>query len=231
MNVLLRFARKFITPVLPANLRLPLRYWIHITGENPEEELRYLTCFFPEGAANATAIDVGANAGMFSYVLSKHFKNVFSFEANDGLTANLSAYNPGNISICHQALSSDLGNATLYIPIRNSVPLVGWASLSPGNCPGVDEHIQKPIKIVTLDSLNVQDVKFMKIDVEGHEVEVLKGSYNTILKFRPTVLVEVKADNLKSVIDFFSKINYRTTKLEDWNNKVSTPENYIFVPE
>jgi FkbM family methyltransferase len=230
MNIFLRFARKFITPALPANLRLPLRYWIHVTGEEPEEELRYLTSLFPKETSNATAIDVGANMGMFSYVLSKHFKNVVSFEANDALTANLNAYNPGNISICHQALSSKHGNATLYIPVRDSIPLVGWASLSPGNCPGVDEHIQKPIEIVTLDSLDILDVKFMKIDVEGHEVEVLKGAYNTISKFRPTVLIEVKSDNLDRVSEFFSNINYRMTKLEEWNNKVSTPENYIFVP-
>jgi FkbM family methyltransferase len=231
MHILLRFARKFVTPILPSGLRLPLRYWIHMQGEEPEEELRFLPSLFPQGAATATAIDVGANMGFFSYVLSKHFKRVVAFEANDMLTDNLSAHNSGNITVYHQALSSAEGDATLYIPVRDSMPLVGWASLKPGNCPGVDEHIQRPIKIVTLDSLAVADVGFMKIDVEGHEVEVLEGAYDTISRYRPTILIEVKDDNLNRVSEFFAKINYRMTKLEDWMDKISSPENYIFVPE
>jgi FkbM family methyltransferase len=231
MNILFRFARKFVVPLLPSGLRLPLRYWIHIAGEEHEQELKFLTSLFPQEVVNATAIDVGANIGFFSYVLSKHFKQVLAFEANDMLTGYLSAYNPGNIAVYHQALSSAQGDATLYIPVRDSMPLVGWASLKPGNCPGVDEHIQRPIQIVALDSLEVKDVGFMKIDVEGHEVEVLEGAYDTIFRYRPTILIEVKDDNLNRVSEFFAKINYRMTKLEDWTNKTSSPENYIFVPE
>jgi FkbM family methyltransferase len=231
MNILLRFARKFVVPLLPSGLRLPFRYWIHIAGEEHEQELEFLTSLFPQEVMNTTAIDVGANIGFFSYVLSKHFKQVFAFEANDMLTDTLSAYNSGNITVCHQALSSTAGDATLYIPVRDSMPLVGWASLKPGNCPGVDEHIQRPIQIVTLDSLAVTDVGFMKIDVEGHEFEVLEGAYDTISRYRPTILIEVKDDNLNRVREFFTKINYRMTKLEDWIHETSTPENYIFVPE
>jgi FkbM family methyltransferase len=47
-----------------------------------------------------------------------------------------------------------------------------------------------PIEIKTLDSYNFENVTFIKIDVEGYELEVLKGAKNTIEKCRPDILVE-----------------------------------------
>jgi FkbM family methyltransferase len=229
MNIFLRFARKFVVPNLPSKMRLPLRYWIHINGEGHENELEYIQSFLP--SKPGIAVDVGANEGMFSYALSQHFKKVYAFEANDMLTQNLSDYSSGNVEVFHQGLSSKIGSASLYIPVRESIPLVGWASFEPGNCPGVHEHIEKTVPITTLDFLQLTDVRFIKIDVEGHESEVLRGAYNTILKSRPTILVEVKEENLKDVTSFFEELNYRMTKLEDWINISSSPENYIFVPE
>lgn len=228
MNIFLRFARKFITPRLPPKMRLSLRYWIHITGEAHENELEYIASFLPK--RSGVAIDVGANEGMFSYALAKYFDKVCAFEANDMLTENLSACSSGNIEVFNQGLSSQMGSATLYIPVRESVPLVGWASFESGNYPGVHEHIQRPVQITTLDSFHLDNVDFIKIDVEGHELEVLKGAHNTIFKFRPTILVEVKDDKLKLVTDFFGEMSYRITKLEDWINVSLSPDNYIFVP-
>ncbi len=229
MNVFLRFARKFVTPRLPPKMRLPLRYWIHIKGEAHENELEYIASFLPK--RSGVAIDVGANEGMFSYALAKHFDKVCAFEANDMLTENLSACSSHNIEVLNQGLSSQVGSATLYIPLRGTVPLVGWASFEAGNCPGVHEHIQKLVQITTLDSFQLDDVGFIKIDVEGHEFEVLKGAHKTISKSRPTILVEVKDDKLKLVTDFFHGMSYRMTRLEDWINVSSSPDNYIFVPE
>jgi FkbM family methyltransferase len=48
-----------------------------------------------------------------------------------------------------------------------------------------------PVQSAALDSFNFKNVTFIKIDVEGHEVEVIKGSINTISKYKPDLLVEL----------------------------------------
>ena len=48
----------------------------------------------------------------------------------------------------------------------------------------------EPIKMITLDSLNVKGCDYMKIDVEGHEPLVLEGAIETIKKYRPVICFE-----------------------------------------
>ena len=82
---------------------------------------------------------------------------------------------------------------------------------------------RKKCSLVTLDSFNFQDVDLIKIDVEGHEHEVLKGSKKTIQHSRPICIVEAKGvEKQKNVIDFFSSIDY--------NCKLLNTKDFICVP-
>jgi len=177
-----------------------------------------------------TAIDVGANSGMYSYKLSKQFKKVFAFEINDDLTEEITAYNPGNIEVIKQGLSSKVDRAVLYIPVLEGRSLTGWASLQPGNCPDTQEHIEKPVEICPLDTFQFQSVSFIKIDVEGHEIEVLKGACETIKIHRPHLMIEIKEENLEWVTKFFGTLRYRMCQLQDLINVSGSKENYFFIP-
>ena len=82
---------------------------------------------------------------------------------------------------------------------------------------------RKKCSLVTLDSFNFQDVDLIKIDVEGHEHEVLKGSKKTIQYNRPICIVETKGvEKRKNVIDFFSSIDY-SYKLWGWKDFICVP--------
>ena len=82
--------------------------------------MRYLDRIIQE---RQTAVDVGANEGLFSYVMSKQFSKVYSFEINDGISKELSAYNPGNIEIINKGLSSQTGTAySLCSSIERNTP-------------------------------------------------------------------------------------------------------------
>lgn len=226
---LVKIFRKIAYIVLPGKLKLSFLYWFHCRFEDCENELLYLRDF--AGERLHAAIDVGANKGFFSYALARHSKKVYSFEINNELTKDLQAYNSGNIEIIHCGLSSKKGDATLYIPRKNGQLLTGWASLRPGNCPGIDEHLEKDVSICTLDELDLRDISFIKIDVEGHEIEVLKGAINTLRQYSPRVLVEVKDENIQQVFSFFQKLHYTPHKLEDFVLAASSHENYIFLPD
>ena len=67
------------------------------------------------------------------------------------------------------------------------------------------------------------DIDTIKIDVEGYEYEVLKGSVETISKNKPWVVVEIN-DNRKSILNFFKKLNYK--------KPYDISKNYfIFIPQ
>lgn len=214
-------------PMLPRRLRLPLLYQVGALDGTVEPELRMLH-EFPIRAG--VAIDIGANVGLYAYRMSAIFSKVHAFEINDALTADLIAFNPGNVEVVHFGLSSQAGEAILYIPVLNGVSLTGWASLAPGNCPDTTEHVTKPVKIQTLDNFDINGVSFIKIDVEGHEVEVLNGGKRTLMENRPIVLVEIKTMNRAAVLEFFSEIDYVLWEPDNIMRSEAS-ENHIFVPK
>jgi hypothetical protein len=54
----------------------------------------------------------------------------------------------------------------------------------------------------------------MKIDVEGHEMEVLKGAAKTIAGSRPVILIEVRTMNEVEVDDWFMALDYRQCRFD-----------------
>lgn len=222
-----RVARKVIYPLLPQTGRLPFNYWLHVAAGSVEPELRHIQSICKQ---RNVAIDVGANIGLYSYRLAQIFQKVYAFEINKGVAADLVSYHARNITVIHSGLSSEQRDLTLYIPIANGIPLNGWASLQPDNCPDTQAHITKSVHVQPLDSYSLPDVSFIKIDVEGHEVEVLRGAVETIAASRPVVLVEVKEQNWEQVSSFFQTAGYEEISLKSLAEVKGAAENRIFVP-
>ena len=206
---------------------MPFRYRLAILDKSIEPELRNLSQLVSN---TDVAIDIGANYGLYAYRMSKIFSEIHAFEINDELTHDLARYNRGKIAIHHVGLSSKAGEATLYIPVLDGLPLTGWASLTPGNYPGATSCITKTVKLETLDSFRLERVSFIKIDVEGHELQVLEGATQTLIDNRPVVLIEIKEQNRASVFRFFSELNYVEQRLDDLIGTNQSAENHLFVP-
>jgi len=68
---------------------------------------------------------------------------------------------------------------------------------------------------ITIDSLNVKP-NLIKIDVEGTEIEVLKGGFSTISEYKPLIIVE---DN-QFDFSFLTKLGYKIYKLANSRNKI-----------
>ena len=71
----------------------------------------------------------------------------------------------------------------------------------------------------------LKEIDFIKLDVEGYEEKILKGSKNTILKYKPTVVIEQNKDNFdaKKLIETWG---YRCVSVFEENNK---PHDYLFT--
>ena len=75
----------------------------------------------------------------------------------------------------------------------------------------VDKPMSKiSVETISIDSMNLEDLTLLKIDVEGHEIEALHGALITIKKYKPIIICEVW-DNKKSWHAFneiMKKLNY-----------------------
>jgi FkbM family methyltransferase len=220
--------RRGVLPFLPARQRLPFSLWIHLHFEDAEPELVHLSKLIPK---RGIAIDVGANVGFWALSLVPYCDKVYAFEINETVSRDLIACGIPNIEINNVGLSNHPGTATLYIPIHpNGFEMDGWASLQIGNYPGITKHCEKQVQLKTLDSFAIKNCSFLKIDIEGHELEMLKGAIQTLKKSRPVVLVEIKEHNLEEVRLFFSQIGYKEESFLALANVVGSFENHIFLP-
>jgi FkbM family methyltransferase len=122
--------------------------------------------------------DVGSHIGIFTLKASRLVGVdgvIYSFEPNPGnfaiLKQNLIMNNSSNVRFFDKAVSSQNGSMPVFITDNNS----GMSSVQFKNA-----NRQVSVFSVTLDHIiwekGIQKVNFLKLDVEGHEIEVLKGA-------------------------------------------------------
>jgi len=152
-----------------------------------EPELGILRDLVPAGC---TAIDVGANRGAYSYALAKLAGQVEAFEPNRDLARFVRRKLGRRVRVHEVALADREGTETFFIP--QLAP--GSEHHIAGNLGNVYPSLPStrfPVRVATLDSFAFENVGFIKIDVEGHELPVIKGAIHTIARWRPNLVVEL----------------------------------------
>jgi FkbM family methyltransferase len=124
-----------------------------------------------------------------------------------------------NVSIHEIALSDHEGDADLYIPQSDDGLVHGLASLEQSHAPNTKNVVAAHVPLARLDGVLKDDVAFVKVDVEGHELSVLKGATGLIDRCQPVFLVEAedrhRTDATKSIFEFFETKDYRGYFLAD----------------
>lgn len=132
---------------------------------------------------NPVIFDVGANHGQYLSSLLGSFKEnciIYSFEPSKACMKSLEKFHNKNVYIHNLALSSKAGEMELNYDHVGSV----LASVYQGNQDHYSKNftLSEKIEAITLDefckSENIRQVDFLKIDVEGHEFDVLQGAEN-----------------------------------------------------
>ena len=199
------------------------------------------------------SIDVGVYRGVYTYRLSQLSKHVHSFEPNPiifpHLNKNLKRI-VKNMTLYSTALSDEESEVDLKIPKRfNTINKdnyeerykLGTATIHKNNSLASNEFITRKVKTAKLDNLLTNNkIGFIKIDVEGHEKNVLIGAKNLIRKNKPNLLVEIEErysnEKVEDTINFINNLGYKsyfceklsltsTIKLKDFKLK----NNYIFL--
>lgn len=222
------------------------KFKLGIYSEN--EELNF---FFKILRSSDVCLDIGANMGIFTFLFSKHAKWVYSFEPIYEnyllleLTKNINQVK--NLINFNFALS-DKKKKYKFLKYNNASGL---------SCIAFDikrqinfiknKYIENNPEILEIstkiyDGLNLGKVDIIKIDVEGHEMNVIKGMIGTIKKFKPRIiLIEVVEEQLnlnnssiKSLIQFLKKLNYQPSllidkKLVKYSNQNIPNDNMFFI--
>jgi FkbM family methyltransferase len=152
------------------------------------------------------AVDVGAHIGDYTYSLCRCVGpggRVIAVEPIADLATMLqrATQTLGFPVTVHQcALSSQTGEADLFVPTTNGARLPGLASLQWGH----QNASSQRVCLSRLDDIcgGLEGrVSFIKIDVEGHELDVLRGGTNVLNKHRPNLLVEIEQRHSASPIE------------------------------
>jgi len=218
-----------VLPLIPQSYRLAIQYhkYVFILGREPEiKQIKHYA------RKSTLAIDVGANMGLWSYAMVKScmFKKVLAIEPNSRLTSNLKTSGFDNVTVLHKAVSSRTGKCQLKIPTIGKTVYSGWASLE--NNIDIDADITKEIEVETvrLDDIALEDVGFIKVDVEGHEIHLLDGARNFFIRNRPVCLIECRDRNRCKVEDYFFGLQ-SGYNLVDTNARYGfdlSPQNMLF---
>src|SRR5579872_3092207 len=149
-----------------------------------EPELRQLDRFVPEGKA---AIDVGAWWGPWSWWLARRVPKVDTFEPNTSICKVLNKALPANVTLHNVGLSDRVGRETLWSPAGGR----GTEGRSSLLGEGREGWTAQSVEVVPLDDFNFSRVGFIKIDVEGYELSVLRGAAALLERDHPNLIVEV----------------------------------------
>ena len=155
-----------------------------------EAEIRLLPFIVPP---DRTAIDVGANVGVYTQALAKLAKNVISIEANPDIASDLRRMFRDNVRIINVAASSGEGIVELRTPMIGSRG-GGLSTVESCNSLAGERFSAKRVPSQRLADLVLpgESIGFIKIDVEGHELAVLSGSAELLETMRPVILLEAE---------------------------------------
>jgi FkbM family methyltransferase len=180
-------------------------------------------------------VDVGAHIGFYTVAAARCGSRVLAFEphprAQEHLRANLEL-NGVSAEVVPKAASSASGVATLRVPDTADM---SWSSLEQR---AFAEGAPLEVELTTVDDeAGVRDLRpaLVKVDVEGHELEVVAGMRRTIGAHRPQVLCEVSDRTAADAEAFFAREGYDAfrisgAQLHPGATWVSGIYNVLFVP-
>jgi FkbM family methyltransferase len=229
---LFRIASRFLTATsrfFPKRWRLPLRYHALVSSRGVEPELTHLFSFCKQFRC---AVDVGANHGFYTYKMAQRFGLVVAFEANPTEDFDLWHYPNPNVQVFRCGLSSVNETRVLHVPVRQGIPVAGWASVGRRELPFADAFLEIPVEVQCLDDqpfVQNHTIDLIKIDVEGHELEVLQGGIETIRRDNPVLLIEDNPEQREAIRELLEGVGYRSVTFAEISGKSLPSPNLIWT--
>ncbi|MEM3709051.1 MAG: FkbM family methyltransferase [Nitrososphaerales archaeon] len=151
----------------------------------------------------------GAHAGYYTLICARLAKKVIAFEPNPSnckfLRFNVLINKLDNVMVVRAAVSDFNGHAELYIPQTRGRTLTDQSTLVYKGQGSIE------VPVVTLDTFfeHIDKPDVIKIDVEGAELNVVKGALKTIAKGVRLIIVEIHSSDVKiPIIELLQGLGY-----------------------
>jgi FkbM family methyltransferase len=197
-----------------------LKQYIKLSWKNYDEnKVEFEMLLFPYFLNNDSVFfDVGSNIGSFVLIANKTIKQeqIFAFEPIPILNKRLKLIFP-EANFRNIALSNAKSKTQFKIPKINHTQFLTRGTLNTNfvetNESGFD---LLTVQTNTLDNFcieeNIKRIDVIKIDVEGHEYEVIKGALKSIEKYKPILIIEIEqrhhTEDISLIINEIKNINY-----------------------
>ena len=244
---MLNIMKKSIKQVFP---QLWIEAGLHLQKKHFEQELFLIPLLCDK---KHIAVDVGANQGIYTYVMSKYADVVIAFEPNARLHEALKKAAGGNVIVKSEALWDTPGVCTMRIdPTNDGISTIEHKNAFQAANPEV-AHIETEVLTNTLDSFRLSAISLIKIDVEGHEEAVILGGWRTLSRNLPFLIIESENQhNLgapERVRNLLARLGYRGFYIKDrqlrpfeelesgdaqasnWDRGLPYINNFIYVPQ
>ena len=172
-------------------------------------------------------IDVGSNCGYFSFYMANNIPDVkiHAFEPIPDVYIRFAETIKAsekkirdNIKHLNFGLSDEKSTVTMALPIKNNFIGTGGARFVDFNYNPSDNELIKQVEFQRGDDLftSINQTWGLKIDVEGHELNTLKGMANFLLANKVFIQIEIFDENFEKVNDYLSKKNFSViSQIED----------------
>jgi len=177
-----------------------------------------------------TVLDIGAHKGGYSYLIDKWVGKqgkIVAFEPQTILYNYLSGikknFKWNNLVVEHMALSDIETLTTLFIPTNHIDKESAPGATILNNRVRDDIGFTEEVATDTLDHYCAEhhlQPDFLKIDVEGNELNIFKGGIETLKKYKPSIIVECDAgyvgrDHVSETFRLLTSIGYRGSFIDD----------------
>jgi len=220
-SISMALARNLVLYCSPAQISHQINIKRNLSRRYLDPEMPILREFLSIRGQSAISIDVGANLGLYSQLFSSFGGSVVAFEPQYSLYRYLLRVLPESVSVHNKVLSSQSGHTTLRIPHLGRIlgkigRLDALATMHDANdldVKGIKGAHQEEVEVVTLDEFvsSFSRVDILKIDVEGHEFDVLLGGLDLISRFKPLIFMEIAEKNgsdSRKICDLMKSLNY-----------------------
>lgn len=198
-------------------LKVPGLYWRYFPKEYEKQNFIFFQKATPPGS---TCLDIGAHLGLYSILMAKiNGARVFSFEPTPASLEVLRKMQELNhcrelVTIIPAAVAEHSGKKTFYLnstdnPDMDNTRIAEANSLVPYIFGSNIKKLEFEVDTLSIDDFSEKNnlqIGFMKIDVEGAELEVLKGAQKTLLKDKPAGILSIHPFAYKDKKQTFSAI-------------------------
>jgi FkbM family methyltransferase len=207
-----------------------------------------LPLFEPYVGPDAVVVDIGAHAGQFAKLFARMAPrgHVYAFEPSEyarsilAPAVRLNGFR--NITMIAKGLAREPGSLELQTPLKRTGALgYGMAHLGGGE---TGPSVSQTVPLTTLDAFaeetGLARLDFIKADIEGWELQALKGGEGALRRFRPALFVEVNnaflgraGDSAADLFAFLQGLGYRAFEAPPLKpvTAYGRSGDYLFVPD